>query len=153
MAEIKATPEGLMPGTSGGEELLFSGSPAALPGIGSFVLAILTLGLYAIYAVIKARGTHYKITSQRVVIESGIFSKKMEQVDLYRIVDYVVERPFGQRIMGTGNIVLETMDKTTPEIRIQDVKTDVMSLYEKLRFSTEAEKRRRGVRLLDVEKG
>jgi uncharacterized membrane protein YdbT with pleckstrin-like domain len=153
MAEIKASPDGLMPGTTGGEELLFSGSPSALPGVGSLLLAILTLGLYAIYAWLKARGTHYKITSQRVVIESGIFSKRMEQIDLYRIVDYVVERPFGQRIMGTGNIVLETMDKTTPEIRIEAVKTDVMSLYEKLRFSTEQEKRRRGVRLLDVEKG
>ena len=31
----------------------------------------------------------------------------MEQLDLYRVVDYVVERPFGQRVMGTGNIILE----------------------------------------------
>src|SRR5262249_46594734 len=134
MAEMKPPPEGLMPGTTG-EELLFSGSPAALPGIGALFLAIVTLGIYAIYAYAKARGTHYKITSQRVVIETGIFSKHMEQIDLYRIVDYVVERPFGQRIMGTGTIVLEAMDKTTPEIRIEGVKTDVMALYERLRYS------------------
>ena len=55
--------------------------------------------------------------------------------------------------MGTGNLVLETMDKTTPELRIEGIKTDVTALYERLRFATEAEKRRRGVRLLDVEKG
>jgi uncharacterized membrane protein YdbT with pleckstrin-like domain len=153
MADLQKTPDGLMPGTTGGEELLFQGSPAALPGFGALCLAILTLGIYALYAVLRARGTTYKITSQRIVIESGIFSKRMEQLDLYRIVDYVVERPFGQRIMGTGNIVLESMDKTTPEIRIHGIKTDVMKLYEQLRYSTEQEKRKRGVRLLDVEKG
>ena len=81
----------------------------------------------------------------------GVFSKRMEQLDLYRVVDYVVERPFGQRIMGTGNIILEAMDKTTPEIRIVGIKTDVMKLYEKLRYSTEQEKKKRNVRVLDIE--
>lgn len=142
-----------MPGTSGAEELLFAGRPAVLPGIGSLLLAIVTLGLYAIWAWWKTRGVTYRITSQRVVIETGVLSKHMEQLDLYRIVDYVVDKPFSQRIMGTGNLVLETMDKTSPEVRITGIKTDVNALYEKLRFATEAEKRRRGVRLLDVEKG
>jgi uncharacterized membrane protein YdbT with pleckstrin-like domain len=122
-----------------------------LPGVGAFLLAILTLGLYAIYAWVKAASVNYKITSQRVVIERGLFSKRMEQIDLYRVVDFVVERPFGQRIMGTGNIVLEAMDKTTPEVRIQAVKTDVMALYERLRYAANQEKQRRGVRVLDVE--
>ncbi len=138
-----------MPGPA--EELLFSGSPALVPGVGALVLAIVTLGLSLVVAWVRARSVHYKITSQRVVIEHGLFSKRMEQIDLYRVVDYVVERPFGQRIMGTGNIVLEAMDKTTPEIRIEGIKTNVMSLYERLRYATEQEKRKRGVRVLDVE--
>src|SRR5262245_51437586 len=118
MADPKPPPEGLMPGTTGAEELLFEGRPAVIGGIGSLLLAILTLGIWAIVSWVKTRGIHYKITSQRVVIESGVFSKRMEQIDLYRIVDYVVERPFGQRMLGTGNLVLETMDKTTPEVKV-----------------------------------
>ncbi len=140
-----------MPGATGGEELLFAGRPATLPSFGAWCLAILTLGIYALVAWIRTRGTHYRITSQRVVIERGVFSKRMEQIDLYRVVDYVVDRPFGQRMVGTGNIVLEAMDKTTPEVRITGVKTDVMALYERLRFATEQEKKKRGVRVLDVE--
>ncbi len=151
MAEPEKPPEGLMPGTTGKEELLFSGHPAVIQGIGGLLLAILTLGISAIVMYWKTRATHYKITSQRVVVESGIFSKRMEQIDLYRIVDYVVERPVAQRIMGTGNIVLEAMDKTTPEIKIEGIKTDVVALYERLRYATEQEKKRRGVRVLDVE--
>jgi uncharacterized membrane protein YdbT with pleckstrin-like domain len=98
---------------------------------------------------VRARGKHYRITSQRIVIDLGLFSKKMEQVDLYRITDYVVERPFGQRIMGTGNLVLEAMDSTSPVIRLDALKTDVVALYEKLRVATEAAKQRRGVRVVD----
>lgn len=140
-----------MPGASGGEELLYAGRPAVLPSFGALVLAILTLGIYAVYAWIRASGTHYKITSQRIVIERGLFSKRMEQIDLFRVVDYVVERPFSQRMMGTGNLVLEAMDKTTPEVRIEAIKTDVMALYERLRYATNLEKQKRGVRVLDVE--
>jgi hypothetical protein len=149
MANLQAPRDGLMPGKD--EELLFSGRPALVQGLGGLLLAIVTLGISLLVAWVQTRGVHYKITSQRIVIEQGVFSKRMEQLDLYRVVDYVVERPFGQRVMGTGNIVLEAMDKTTPEIRIVGIKTDVMSLYEKLRYSTEQEKRKRGVRVLDVE--
>lgn len=143
--------EGLMPGSSGEEEVLFVGHPSVVPNLGALVLTVLTLGIYAIFAFARSRGTSYRITTQRIVVERGVFSKRMDQIDLYRVVDYVVERPFGQRMLGTGNIVLEAMDKTTPELRIDDVRTDVVALYERLRYSTEAEKRRRGVRLMDVE--
>lgn len=142
--------EGLMPDT-GAEEVLFAGHPAVLPSLGALVLAILTLGIYAIVSYVRSRDVSYRITSQRIVVERGVLSKRLDQIDLYRVVDYVVERPFGQRVMGTGNIVLEAMDKTTPELRIERVRTDVVRLYERLRYCTEAEKRKRGVRLMDVE--
>lgn len=149
MANLQPARDGLMPGAA--EELLFEGRPALVPGLGSLLLAILTLGISVLVAWFQTRGIHYKITSQRIIIETGMLSKHMEQLDLYRVVDYAVDRPFGQRIMGTGNITLEAMDKTTPEIRITNVKTDVVKLYEKLRYSTEQEKKKRQVRVLDIE--
>ncbi len=60
-----------------------------------------------------------------------------------------VERPFSQRIMGTGNIILEAIDSTSPVLRITGLKTDVIKLYEALRVATEAAKQRRGVRVVD----
>ena len=150
-APLREPRDGLMPGASGGEELLFEGHPAIIQGFGGLLLAILTLGISALVQYFRTRGTTYKVTTQRIVIERGVLSKHMEQVELYRVVDYTVDRPFGQRIMGTGNITLEAMDKTTPEIRIEGVKTDVMKLYERLRYCTEQEKKKRNVRVLDVE--
>lgn len=133
------------------ERVLFEGSPAAVGSIGALLVAILTVGLAVIYFWLRARSTHYKLTTRRVVVEKGIFSKRLEQIDLYRVVDYVVERPFNQRLLGTGNLILETTDRTTKEVRVEGLRADVRELYEQLRDATEADKRARNVRVMDVE--
>ena len=133
------------------ERVIFEGRPAVIPGVGALLLCILTVGLAAIVFWLRSLARHYRITNERIVVETGVFSKRTEQVDLYRITDYVVERPFGQRLMGTGNITLEAMDRTTPKIEVRAIKTDVMGLYEQLRVATEKEKRRRGVRVVDFD--
>ena len=122
-----------------------------MPDLGTLLAAILTLGLWLLVAWAKSRGTHYRITDQRVVVESGLLSKRLDQIDLYRIHDYVVERPLGQRMLGTGNLILSTQDRSTPAVRLHGLRTDVVALYERLRAATEAEKRRRGVRVLDAD--
>ncbi|MEZ4225580.1 MAG: PH domain-containing protein [Polyangiaceae bacterium] len=135
----------------GPEQVLFEGHPAVLPSLGALILSVVTLGLALIPLFIRSRSRFVRITTQRIVVEQGLFSKRMEQVDLYRIVDYVVERPFGQRVLGTGNLVLEAMDSSTPGLRLDALPTDVMRLYEALRAATEQEKRIRGVRVVDYE--
>lgn len=135
------------------EEVLFDGHPALVPGLGALLLCIITLGLALLYFWFASRARHYRVTTQRIVVESGLFSKKMEQLDLYRITDYVVERPFSQRLLGTGNVVLEAIDTTTPMLRLEYLGTDVVALYEKLRTATEAAKARRGVRVVDYGEG
>jgi uncharacterized membrane protein YdbT with pleckstrin-like domain len=115
------------------------------------LLVILTLGLWLIPSWWRSLGRHYRITSRRVVVETGVLSKRLEQVDLYRVNDYTVERPFLQRLMGTGNLLLKTMDKTTPEVNVLGIKTDVVSLYERLRVATEAEKTRHRSQVVDYE--
>jgi uncharacterized membrane protein YdbT with pleckstrin-like domain len=133
------------------ESVLFEGHPAVLPSIGSWLITVLTLGLGAAYFWLRSIGVSYKVTTQRVIVERGLLSKRLDQIDLYRIHDYVVERPFGQRLAGTGNLVLQTVDRTTPAVRLGGLATDVVQLYEKLRKATEHEKRRRGVRVLDAD--
>ena len=133
------------------ETTLFEGRPAAIPGIGALLLAIVTLGIAALYFLIRSQGVLYKVTTKRVLVERGILSKRLEQVDAYRIKDYVVDRPFGQRLLGTGNLLLHTMDQTTPSVQLLGLRTDVVALYEQLRAAAEVERSRRGVRLLDNE--
>jgi hypothetical protein len=129
--------------------VLFEGCPAAIPGLLELLLVVLTLGLALLWLVPRARATRYKVTDRRVVVELGLIGRRIEQVDLFRVVDFVVELPFSQRVLGTGNLVLECQDRTTKELRIERVRTDVRALYEAVRKAAEAERARRGVRTLD----
>jgi uncharacterized membrane protein YdbT with pleckstrin-like domain len=133
------------------ETILFEGRPALVPSIGVLLLVILTLGLWLLPRLWLRGSKLYRLTTRRIVVETGVLSKRLEQIDLYRIADYSVDRPFGQRMMGTGNLLLKTFDKSTPELNVHEIGTDVVALYEKLRVATEAEKARRGVRMVDFE--
>jgi uncharacterized membrane protein YdbT with pleckstrin-like domain len=134
-----------------GEVVLFEGRRALVPSVPVLLLAIVTLGLWLLPRWWHSASKLYRVTTRRIVVESGVLSKRLEQIDLYRIADYTVDRPFGQRVMGTGNLLLKTFDKSTPELHVREIKTDVVALYEKLRAATEAEKAKRGVRMVDYE--
>ena len=66
--------------------------------------------------------TTYKLTEDKLLIETGLFSKKEEEIRLWRILDLTLMRPFGQRLFGVGTIHLCTADKSTPEIDILKIK-------------------------------
>ncbi len=134
------------------ERVLFEGHPALVPSIGALLLSIFTVGLWLLPLWWSSRSRRYRLTTRRVVVETGVLGKRLEQVDLYRVSDYTVVRPIGQRLLGTGNLVLRTLDKTSPVVAIDGIRTDVVALYEGIRAATELEKARRGsVRLMDVE--
>lgn len=141
----------MMSSSSEGEVVLFDGHPALVSGLGQLLLAILTVGLWLIVLWWQSRSHHYRITDRRIVVETGILNKRLEQVDLYRVSDYSVERPFGQRLLGTGNLILRTLDKSSPVVDVRGIKTDVVALYERVRVATEQDKQRRGVRVMDME--
>ncbi|MET0596029.1 MAG: PH domain-containing protein [Polyangiaceae bacterium] len=133
------------------EEVLFDGRPALVASIVDLLLAIVTVGIWLLPRWWRSLGVHYRITTRRIVVETGVLSKRMEQIDLYRVNDYTVDRPFSQRLLGSGNLLLKTFDKTTPELRIVEIKTDVVALYEQLRQATEKDRAARGVRMVDYE--
>ena len=66
--------------------------------------------------------TKYMVTSEKLLIRTGLFSIREEEVRLYRIMDLTLKRSFGQRIFGVGTIHCCSADKSTPEFDIQSVK-------------------------------
>ncbi len=66
--------------------------------------------------------TVYKLTNDKLLIESGFLSKKEEEIRLYRIMDLTLNRPLGQRIFGVGSIHCCTADKSSPEFDISKIK-------------------------------
>ncbi len=66
--------------------------------------------------------TRYSLTSEKLMIDTGLFNRKEEEIRLYRVMDITLKRPFGQRIWGLGTVHLCTADKSTPELDILRVK-------------------------------
>ncbi len=90
--------------------------------------------------------TVYKLTEEKLYIETGFFSKTEEEIRLYRILDLTLRRPLGQRIFGLGTIHCCTADKSTPEFDIIKIKKskDVKELISKCVEEERLKKRIRG---------
>lgn len=66
--------------------------------------------------------TRYKLTEEKLLINTGFFSIKEEEIQLYRIMDVTLKCSLLQRIFDVGTIHCCSGDKTTPEFDIKDVK-------------------------------
>ena len=83
--------------------------------------------------------TVYKLTSEKLMIESGFLSKKEEEIRLYRILDITLKRSLGERLFGLGTIHCCTADKSSPELDIQWI-PDSENVKELLSDLVEAER-------------
>lgn len=115
------------------ERILFKGNPAVIGSVTRLLVAIFTLGIGAIWFWLQSKNTKYLITSQRIVIERGIFSKDIETLEIYQVDDIQLEMPFNQRIMGTGNMLLLTRDISAPKLLLNLLPVNVRELYEQMR--------------------
>ena len=73
-------------------------------------LAILWQVVEVFIALTRTRTTVYTITTQRVMIEQGVFSKELVEIDLRYIDDTQFQQSFIQRMLGIGNIIIISKD-------------------------------------------
>lgn len=87
--------------------------------------------------------TTYRLTEEKLTIETGFLSKREEEIRLYRIMDLTLVRPLCERLFGVGTIHLCTADKTTPEIDIKKIKhpTEVKNMLSDM-IEAERDKKR-----------
>ena len=79
-------------------------------------------GLNIIYQVLQLRCTSYEIGMEEIKYYSGIFKRKLEFIENYRVKDYFIERPLLYRMFGLGTLVLYTSDKTMPVLRLEAIR-------------------------------
>ncbi len=96
------------------------------------------------------RCTTYELTTQRLRIRRGILNRRLEELELYRVKDYVMIQPFPLRFLGLGNITLISSDASTPTVVLRAI-SGVEHVREKLRNAVQTERDRKRVRSLDVD--
>ena len=90
-------------------------------------------------AVLKS--TFYRLTPDRLEYHRGLLGRKVDNIDLFRIVDYRMHRSVLDRILGIGTIELFTSDKTDPKFCIFKIKNPDKVFQILGKASLEADKR------------
>lgn len=136
------------------ERIIWEGSPSQLTNLGTYVVCGLTFFLivplfYAIWKWIETGCHHYVVSDQRIRETEGVFNKRTDSTELYRVKDVVLLQPFGLRMFGRGNVELRSSDLSTPLLLLHAVPNPV-DLREKILLAAEARRDAKGVRELDV---
>jgi len=92
----------------------------------------------------------YRLTTERLSLARGVISKRHDDLELYRVKDTTLEEPFFLRVFNLGNIVLDTSDRSTPQVRIHAIR-DAKHVREILRTNIEELRTQKKVREVDFE--
>jgi len=102
------------------------------------LIGILIALLSIIWITVKMallKSNFFRLTPDRLEFHHGILSRRADNIDLFRIVDYTMNRTIADRIFNIGTIKITTSDKSHPEIELPKIKNPSRA-YEILKKST-----------------
>jgi len=81
----------------------------------ALVVIVIAAG-WAGLSVLRWRFATYHLTDRRIIMEGGILSRTAETIPLDRIQNTVIHRPLGDRLIGAGDIEIESAGRDGREI-------------------------------------
>jgi uncharacterized membrane protein YdbT with pleckstrin-like domain len=137
------------------EETVWRGSSSQWKNLGVFILCGLFCWLIvpifiALARYLQTKCKIYELTTERLKITQGVFSKVTDTLELYRVKDLETRQPFLHRLVGIENIQINTSDLSTPFVFVEAIPVDV-GFGDKLRNQVEIIRTQKRVRELDIE--
>ena len=105
---------------------------------------------FALAYYLQTRCKVFELTTQRLKITSGVFTKVTETLELYRVKDIETRQPFFSRLVGIENVQMNTSDASSPFVLIEAVPSSV-GFADKLRNQVEIIRQQKRVREIDIE--
>lgn len=95
-----------------------------------------------LFKVIKLKSIHYKVTPDRIEWTRGLLEKRVDNIDMFRIVDISMHRSFLDRLVGIGSVTIMTSDKNQPKFSFEKVPGS-NQLYDTIKkFSLDSDQKR-----------
>ena len=137
------------------EETVWRGTSSQWKNFGVYILCALFCWLIvpifiALARYLQTKNKVYELTTERLKITEGVFSKVTDTLELYRVKDLETRQPFLYRTFDVENVQLNTSDASSPFILIDAIPCAI-GLGDKIRNQVEAIRARKGVREIDVE--
>jgi uncharacterized membrane protein YdbT with pleckstrin-like domain len=119
---------------------------------GAYIVAGLAIVpvAFAFIRYLQTKFWRYELTSERLRVRQGIFSRRTDEIELYRVKDYVLHEPLGLRIFGLGDIALTTTDDANRNVLLKAVRRP-SALRDELRKNVEIRRQAKGVRITEME--
>jgi uncharacterized membrane protein YdbT with pleckstrin-like domain len=64
------------------------------------------------------RSHRYRVSNQRILLESGVFSRRIDEVDMRTVEDIEFRQSLFQRLLGIGDIAVIAADKQLGRFRL-----------------------------------
>jgi uncharacterized membrane protein YdbT with pleckstrin-like domain len=102
-------------------------------GLGAWspVAVLPILGVVA-WAYIIRISDSYRLFEDRLELESGIVSRKIENVELFRIRDVGLRQGLVGRMLDIGDVYVHSTDSSTPDVHVRGI-DDPREFYQILR--------------------
>ena len=122
------------------DQLLAAGNYRVLAGY--TIAGLVMLGLCI--KVLKLKMIYYEVSSDRIEWSRGILDRRVDNIDMFRVVDLKMRRSLLDCIFGVGTVALITTDKTDPEFAFEKVR-DCRYLYDIIKKASLEADRKTGV--------
>jgi len=109
-------------------------------GIGLTALVVLILLL----KIVRLKMVYYEVTPDRIEFSRGILDRRVDNLDMFRVVDLKLRRTLLDCVVGVGTVSLITTDKTDPEFNFEKVH-NVRKLYDVIKKASLKADQKRGV--------
>jgi uncharacterized membrane protein YdbT with pleckstrin-like domain len=98
--------------------LTFIGYEARLPPLlaGPLSAAFLIWAGYLVLTFAEQNAQRYTLTSARLEIERGVFNKRYESLELWRVREVALEQTLVERLRGAGRVTLVSNDAVQPTL-------------------------------------
>ena len=137
------------------EEIVWRGTSSQWKNFGVYLLCGLFCWLivpifFGLVYYLQTRCKVFELTTQRLKITSGVFTKVTETLELYRVKDIETRQSFFSRLVGIENVQMNTSDASSPFVLIEAVPSSV-GFADKLRNQVEIIRQQKRVREIDIE--
>ena len=129
------------------QETVWKSRPSQIPNIPYFILFCWTI-ILPVYRYLQTRFTSYGFSEDRMIIKRGILSQTIDEIELYRVRDYSVYKPFLLRIFGLGHLHVLSSDRTNPDLTLRAIHHPE-SVMDQLRDCVEGARRRTQTKEVD----
>lgn len=93
--------------------------------------------------------TQYRLSEDRLFLETGLLSIKSDEVLLYRVQDLRLTISLGQRMFGVGTVCVVSSDKSLPHLELKNVRNP-REVKELIHQNVEAAKNKRRMRATEL---